>query len=79
MQIATQTGDVLVTHALGSCLGVTLHAPVARVGGLIHIMLPLSKIDREKSRKNPFMFVDTGIRELFDRAYILGVQKKTSR
>ena len=40
--------DVLITYALGSCVGVAIYDPVARVGGLLHYMLPESAIDPEK-------------------------------
>ena len=40
-------GDTLITHALGSCLGLTIYDPVAKVGGLLHAMLPLSKINKD--------------------------------
>jgi chemotaxis protein CheD len=68
-------GNTLVTHALGSCLGLIVYDPVAHVGGLLHAMLPLSKINPQKAEANPYMFVDTGILELFKRLYELGVQK----
>ena len=68
-------GQVLVTHALGSCLGVMIYDPAARVGGLLHAMLPLSKINLEKAATNPSMFVDTGVPELFRAVYALGGQK----
>jgi chemotaxis protein CheD len=32
--------QVLVTQALGSCVGVVLWDPVRRAGGMAHIMLP---------------------------------------
>jgi len=70
-----RSGDVIVTHALGSCLGLIIYDPVAKVGGLLHAMLPLSKINPEKARANPFMFVDTGVPELFRRVYELGAVK----
>jgi chemotaxis protein CheD len=68
--------DVLVTHALGSCLGLMIYDPAARVGGLLHAMLPLSKINPEKARANPFMFVDTGVPRLFRAVYELGGRKE---
>lgn len=68
--------DVLVTHALGSCLGLMIYDPVAQVGGLLHAMLPLSKINPEKARANPYMFVDTGVPNLFREVYKLGGEKK---
>ena len=33
MKVSAVKGDVLVTHALGSCLGITIHDPAAHVGG----------------------------------------------
>lgn len=67
--------DVLVTHALGSCLGLMVYDPAARVGGLLHAMLPLSKINPAKAEINPYMFVDTGVPELFKTIYGMGGQK----
>ena len=66
MKIA-QRPDQLVTDALGSCLGLTVYDPVSGAGGLLHAMLPLSKINLKKAKSNPFMFVDTGIPTLFAR------------
>src|SRR5262245_36728320 len=70
MLISTNPADVLVTYSLGSCVGVALYDPVVKVGGMIHCMLPLSKIDEAKAQKAPAMFVDTGvtlmIQELFN-------------
>jgi chemotaxis protein CheD len=69
-------GDQLVTHALGSCLGLMVYDPEAKVGGLLHAMLPLSKINPEKAAANPAMFVDTGVPLLFKEIYKLGGEKK---
>jgi chemotaxis protein CheD len=60
-------GQVLVTFALGSCIGLAAHDPAAGVGGLLHFMLPDSAIDRSRARANPYMFADTGIPLLLDR------------
>jgi len=60
-----QTPDMLATDTLGSCLCLTLYDPDLQMGGLLHAMLPLSKINSQKAALNPFMFVDTGIPELF--------------
>jgi len=69
-------GDILVTHALGSCLGLMVYDPVERVGGLLHAMLPLSKINPQKAKTNPFMFVDTGVPKLFEEIYSRNGQKR---
>lgn len=76
MKLSADPDDILVTHALGSCLGVAIYDPVARVGGLLHVMLPLSTIDPEKAKKNPFLFVDTGVPRLFLESYKLGAKKE---
>lgn len=61
MKVSDDPGVVLVTYALGSCIGLTLYDPVCRVGGMIHCMLPLSRIDPERSRQEPCKFADTGV------------------
>lgn len=76
MQVTNNRQDVLVTYALGSCLGLATYDPVAGVGGLLHCMLPLSKLDAEKAKSIPCMFVDTGIPELFQASYRLGARKE---
>ena len=70
-----KAGDVLVTHALGSCLGLMVYDPEARVGALLHAMLPLSKINPEKAANNPYMFVDLGVPKMFKELYCLGGEK----
>ena len=69
-------GDFLITHALGSCLGLAIWDPQIKVGGLLHAMLPLSKINKDKANANPYMFVDTGVPALFKTLYDMGAQKK---
>jgi chemotaxis protein CheD len=76
MAISADQSERLVTYALGSCLGVVVHDPVAGVSGLLHVMLPSSDIDHEKAQRNPCMFVDTGVPELFRACYRAGAQKE---
>jgi chemotaxis protein CheD len=75
-QVSRDPESVIITHALGSCIAVSIYDPIARVGGLLHFMLPESSLDREKARKRPFMFADTGIPALFNAAYAAGAEKK---
>jgi chemotaxis protein CheD len=75
-RVSNDPEGVLVTYALGSCIAVMIHDPVARVGGLLHFMLPESSLDRAKAQQNPFMFADTGIPFLFKSAYQLGAEKR---
>ena len=75
LKISNDPEDVLITHALGSCIGVAVYDPEVNVGGLLHYMLPDSNVDPEKSKRSPFMFADTGIPYLFKSCYKLGAKK----
>ncbi|MDD2318157.1 MAG: chemotaxis protein CheD [Desulfobacterales bacterium] len=70
------SSDVLITYALGSCIAVVVYDPHARVGGMLHFMLPNASLDAVKARENPCMFADTGIPLLFKACYQLGAEKK---
>lgn len=76
MKTSDQAGDIIVTHALGSCLGVAVHDPVAGLGGLLHLLMPVSSINPEKAKSNPYMFVDTALPAFFKTLYSLGGVKK---
>ncbi len=76
MKVSDRPEDVLVTYSLGSCVGLTLYDPVARIGGMIHCMLPLSKIDPAKAASNPCMFTDTGVPALMTALLQMGAQKQ---
>lgn len=76
MKIARGKDEVIVTHALGSCLGIAIHDGVACVGGILHVMLPNASISLDKAEKNPFMFVDTGLPAFFKEAYAAGAAKE---
>jgi chemotaxis protein CheD len=79
MRISNQAEQVVITHALGSCIGVAIYDPLVKVGGLLHYMLPDSGLDVEKGRENPCMFADTGIPRLFKECYRLGAVKHRMR
>ncbi len=61
MKISKDPGDILVTYSLGSCIGVAAYDPAAKVGGLLHLMLPDSSLNSGKAQSNPFIFADTGV------------------
>lgn len=78
-QITADPSAVLVTYALGSCVGVSIYDPVAHVGGLLHFMLPSAPPDFADSGKNPWMFANLGIPMLFQEAYSHGAEKNRLR
>ncbi len=75
MKLSANPEDVLITYALGSCLGITVYDPFAGIGGMVHVMLPLSTMDSKKADSSPSMFVDTAVPQLFTEMYKLGAQK----
>lgn len=85
LKLTVGVGDVLaskdaeatiITYALGSCIGVTIYDPVAKVGGLLHFMLPSASINAEKAKNHPAMFCDAGLPLLFHACYELGARKE---
>ena len=75
MKVSNDPKVMIITYSLGSCIGIAVHDPVAKVGGILHFMLPESSLDPPKAKKNPYMFCDTGIPILFKSAYELGAKK----
>lgn len=79
MAVSGNPGASIVTYSLGSCIGIAIHDPAAGVGGILHFLLPESKLAPEKAKNNPCMFCDTGILSLFKAAYKLGAKKQRMR
>jgi len=76
MVVTDDPGATVVTHALGSCIGVTVYDPIAKICGMLHFMLPSSKTNPAKAALNPAMFGDTGVPLLFRSVYELGAKKE---
>ncbi|MEW6746032.1 MAG: chemotaxis protein CheD [Planctomycetota bacterium] len=76
MKIATAPTDEVVTHALGSCLGIAVWDPEVKVGGILHAMLPSASVSPDKAQANPYMFVDVGTPCLFKAIYAAGGKKE---
>jgi len=76
LKVSSHPEERLATFALGSCLGISVYDPIARVGGLLHAMLPDDRINPERARSNPAAFVTTGVPLLFRECYRLGAVKR---
>jgi len=74
MKVSDDPEAILITRSLGSCIGVTVYDPVAKVGGLLHYMLP-EPSNADKANSRPFMFCSTGVPILFKSCYELGAKK----
>ncbi len=76
LKVSNNENDSIITHALGSCLGITVYDSKIKVGGMVHVMLPLSKVDPQKAASIPAMYVDTGFGLLLKEVFSLGAQKR---
>ena len=56
---------VLMAIGLGSCVGVGLHDPVARVSGLAHVFLPASR-NGQAAADSPARYADVGVAALVE-------------
>lgn len=76
MAVSADPDETLVTYALGSCLGVAAWDKQAKVGGLLHFMLPTSSINPQKAEENPAMFGDTGLPAFLEALFALGATRR---
>lgn len=67
--------NVIVTYALGSCVGICLYDKQSKIGGLSHIMLPESSMFN-KNDINRMKFADTAIVDLVQELAKLGADRR---
>ena len=67
-------GQMLVTYALGSCVGICLYDSKIKIAGLAHIVLPDENSATVKS--NPYKFAKSGIPALVTEMQKHGADKK---
>jgi putative nucleotidyltransferase with HDIG domain len=58
MKVSNDKEAILVTYSLGSCIAVAIYDSVARVGGLLHYMLPQSSLDKVDSVHQGIVLMD---------------------
>jgi chemotaxis protein CheD len=75
LKISGDSMDILITYALGSCLGITVYDVRMKRAGLLHCMMPESSIDKGKAAENPFLYVDSGMKVMLDDFYRNGSRK----
>ena len=54
-------GDLIKTHALGSCIAIIILDPGTRSIGMVHVALPESKVHPVRAEKLPGYFADTAV------------------
>ncbi|AGA70264.1 chemotaxis protein [Desulfitobacterium dichloroeliminans LMG P-21439] len=68
--------DILMTAGLGSCIGICIHDPIQRVGGMAHIMLPTAG---GNNGGNLAKYADTAMGVLVEEILRLGAVKTRLR
>ena len=66
---------MIVTYALGSCVGICLYDKAVQIGGLSHIMLPDSKSVTAGAATNRMKFADTAIPDMLSKMLATGAVK----
>ena len=70
-------GPALIRAILGSCVAVTMHCPVLRIGGITHSLLPYPLPGASIPHGNYGRFVDASVKYVFERMMSLGIRKET--
>lgn len=68
--------DLLLTAGLGSCIGICIHDPLLKVGGMAHIMLPTAS---GSLGGNPAKYADTGLELLLKEIAAMGANRSRLR
>ena len=76
MKVSKDPESYLITHSLGSCIGLVVYDRRARIGGLLHFQLPDSQNHGARAQENPFMFADTAIPMMLQRLVSKGAERK---
>ncbi|MCA8943555.1 MAG: chemotaxis protein CheD [Planctomycetes bacterium] len=76
LAVSANAADVLITYALGSCIALLVWDPVARVGGLLHALLPRPSRPEERDKDPASTYVDSGVPMLFKQCYEAGAKKE---
>jgi len=79
LAISQDTNLSLCTYPLGACLGIAIYDAKAKVGGLLHSLLPSSNLDPQRALACPGMFIDTGLAALLAAAHKLNATKENIR
>jgi chemotaxis protein CheD len=78
-EVSQDPNVLLCTSPLGACLAIAIYDPKVKVGGVLHSLLPASRLAPDRAVSCPGMFLDTGLKALFARARQLNATKENLR
>lgn len=70
-----QSGQALVSYALGSCVGICLYDREKKLAGMVHAILPENPGTEKLIRGQKYRYADQGIRYLIDQMCAKGAKK----
>ncbi len=73
IHVASEAGMVLMALGLGSCVGVAVYDPQARVGGMAHVVLPAPL---DPAAPISAKFATVAVPELLERVERLGAERQ---
>ena len=73
--VSASAADVLVAYGLGSCVAICLYDPVARMGGMLHALLPSAPSENGRNPTPSPKFVDQGTPLLIEALVGLGAKR----
>lgn len=79
MKTSDHPEDLLVTPAMGASIALALHDRAARIGGILHFLLPLAETSAERATDDPCLFADTGFPQFLRAMLALGAARRSSR
>lgn len=63
LAVSRDPEEALIAYGLGSCVGMAVYDPLAKVAGMVHVLLPSSN-GRQPDDREPARFADTGVERL---------------
>ncbi|MGL5972764.1 MAG: chemotaxis protein CheD [Oscillospiraceae bacterium] len=67
--------DVLVTYALGSCVGICMYDKFLKIGGLSHILLPAHTKRPDGTLEDTMKYGDTAIIDMLQKMEKMGCKR----
>ncbi len=76
---STERGQILVVRSVGTTAVAAVWGAGSCVCGVLHWMLPDSRLDSHRARRSPGLFADTGLRCLLAELESLGARRESLR
>jgi chemotaxis protein CheD len=61
-----QSGDLIKTYGLGSCVALVVYNRKTKTAGMVHIALPEATVNPAKAQALPGYFADTGVPKVIE-------------